>query len=97
MRVSIASTDSFPSSASTCNAPIWYCGKRKMSLRVRSAGGRIRVASRPSASSTAVMFYNRLTRFHAHEYFVTNRNSTQTFWFEEEPLPPYAWENTQSS
>ena len=52
--ISIASTDSPPSSASTCNAPSRYRGSRASSLPVRSAGGRISAASRPSAFSLIV-------------------------------------------
>lgn len=49
--------------------------------------------SRFVVPENVVDFYNRLTRHHADEFFITNRNEVKPFWFTEEPLPEYAWEN----
>ena len=48
-----------------------------------------------SAPTNVVQFYNRLTRSNAGEHFVSNVNKVDPFWFTEEPLPDYAWENTR--
>ena len=51
--------------------------------------------SEVSAPRKVINFYNRLVRFGADEHFVSTRDAIDPYWFEEEPLPEYAWENTR--
>jgi hypothetical protein len=48
-----------------------------------------------SAPKNVIDFYNRVVRFEADEYFVSNADAVDPYWFEEEPLPTDAWENTR--
>ncbi|MEO8380933.1 MAG: DUF4238 domain-containing protein [Acidobacteriota bacterium] len=50
-----------------------------------------------SAPANMIDFYKRLAHGFASEIFVTNQDSTKQYWFDREPLPDYAWENTRGS